>query len=172
MNTIYNLYKKYQSYIIVLFLTISITSLVIKGSSDSSFVENFNFASTITSIILSVIAIFLTLVDSEKNSIVINNITDAAKNVEESTNTLNDAKATIEEFISKFNETEKNILNGTKEHISKGMKEAVMDMVKESAITLNCRKAPFFRCGDERQGINYNKNIFNYDIINILKLNI
>lgn len=133
MKELKTIYKNVQPYIIVVFITISFTTFIMLGASDSSFVENFNFASTITSIILSIIAILITLIDGEKNSNILDKIIQATSNINESTKSLNIASDRIEFFINKLDETEKNILNETKLQ-SEGVKEAVFTMIEEKEL--------------------------------------
>lgn len=136
MSELVNKYKRCQPYIITIFITISLTTFVMKGSSVSTFVENFNFASTLTSIILSIIAILITLIEGAKSSSILDKIADAASNVDKSTSTLNDARNQIEEFINKLSQTEDNILNETKSHYEK-TKEDICAVMREHAITID-----------------------------------
>jgi hypothetical protein len=114
-------YKNSQSYIIVVFITVSATIFVMKGSSDSTFIENVNFASTLTSIVLSIIAIILTLIESSKNDSSIERMHQASMSVNESTKILNESKAKIQEFIVKMTEAQEDI-KYTREDINKVMK--------------------------------------------------
>lgn len=115
LETLKKQYRRIQPYIITIMLTIAITSFIIQGASDSTFVENFNFASTITSIILSVIAILITIIDRETSTSILNKTVEATETITLSTQNLNSASIKIDEFVNILKETEDNILKKTQQ---------------------------------------------------------
>jgi len=119
-------YKRKQPYIITIMLTIVVTSFVMRGASDSTFVENFNFASTITSIILSVIAILITIIDRETSTSILNKTVEATETIDISTRNLNTASSKIDNFVNRLKSLEENIIN-TKEQ-SAATREAVITL--------------------------------------------
>lgn len=150
MKELRNIYIKLQPYIIVIFITITATVFIMKGSSDSSFVENFNFASTITSIILSIIAILLTLIDGEKSN-------SALDKISKSTESLNGASDKIEIFINKLVET-KDSISETKnsfENSNLQMREVLATMFNENSFTQELDK-------DEQLNLDFEKLICKY----------
>lgn len=150
MKELKTIYKTIQPYIIVIFITISFTIFIMKGSSDSSFVENFNFASTITSIILSIIAILLTLIDGEKS-------TSALDKISKSTESLTDASDKIEIFINQLVET-KDSISEAKNSLENGnlqMREALTTMFQETAVTQEISK-------DTNLNLDFEKLLYNF----------
>ncbi|WP_270642156.1 hypothetical protein [Paraclostridium sordellii] len=117
-------------YALIILLTVNITFFITKGSSDSTFVENFNFASTITSIILSVVAIIYTFVDSSQSKSVSEKIIDSAENLKCSTENLEKVGKDIEVFVENISSFEKRIL-GTVQNESASTKELLVERVDE-----------------------------------------
>ena len=94
-------------YALIVLITVNITFFVTKGSSNTKFVENFNFASTITSIILSVVAIIYTFVDSSQSKSISEKIIDSAENLKGSTENLEKVGKDIELFVKNISNFEK-----------------------------------------------------------------
>lgn len=150
MKELKKIYIKSQPYIIVIFLTITATVFIMSGSSNSSFVENFNFASTITSIILSIIAILLTLIDGEKSNSVLDKIS-------KSTESLNNASDKIEIFINQLVET-KDSISETKNSFEKStlqMKEVLITMFNDNSVTQELDK-------DTKLNLDFEKLLYKY----------
>lgn len=150
MEELKKIYIKSQSYIIVIFVTISATVFIMSCSSDSSFVENFNFASTITSIILSIIAILLTLIDGEKSNSILEKIS-------KSTESLNKASDKIETFTNQLIET-KNSISETKdsfENRTLQMQEVLVTMFNENSVTQEFDK-------DTKLNLDFEKLLYKY----------
>lgn len=150
MKELKTIYKTIQPYIIVIFITISFTIFITKGSSDSSFVENFNFASTITSIILSIIAILLTLIDGEKS-------TSALDKISKSTESLTGASDKIEIFINQLLETKDSIYE-TKNSLENGnlqIREVLATMFEENSVTQEIDK-------DTDLNLDFEKLLYNF----------
>lgn len=82
------LIKRDFLYVVVILVIISIAIITKVFSSDQKAIDLFSFASTITSIILSVLAIFMTLISEYKNENTKTKIDMATNKIEESTNQL------------------------------------------------------------------------------------
>lgn len=76
------------THVLAVLITAIIVTFIIKGSGDNSFVDKFSFGSTISSIILSVVAIMYTFVDGSKSNEVNNTLVNSAKKIEGNLNEL------------------------------------------------------------------------------------
>lgn len=118
METIEKLFKKLSPYIIVIFLTVHIHNFIVTTSGNTTFVNNFNFASTITSIILSVVAIMYTLIEGAQSKIAQSNIEKASEEVKKSVIELKGVTQYMKEMKNKLNELETNIMENNSELVN------------------------------------------------------
>lgn len=106
--------NQFLVYLLIILITLNISFFIFKGSSNATFVENFNFASTITSIILSVIAIIYTFIDSSQSKSISNNIISSAEEIKKTSEDLKNIKADIQLSIENMHrEINRTILNET-----------------------------------------------------------
>ena len=79
------LIKRDFLYVVIILVIVSIAILASAFSNDQKAIDLFSFASTITSIILSVLAIFMTLISEYKNENTKTKIDMATNKIEQST---------------------------------------------------------------------------------------
>lgn len=115
MENIKEIYKKASTYIIVIFITVYIHDLIIKTSNDTTFVNNFNFAATITSIILSVVAIFYTLIEGSQGKAIQANIANAADEIKKSVDELKEVSKNMKDMKKHIDKLEENIKQSNSE---------------------------------------------------------
>lgn len=115
MQEIGRLLKKTTPYILVILITINIHDFIVQTSSDTTFVNNFNFASTITSIILSVVAIIYTLIEGSQSKGIQNKMFETADDIQKSVNELKKVSSEMKNFNSRINELEENIRTSNSE---------------------------------------------------------
>ncbi|MGL4742091.1 MAG: hypothetical protein ACRC41_15030 [Sarcina sp.] len=70
------------THILTMLITAIVVAFIIKGAGNDGFVEKFSFGSTISSIILSVVAIIYTFVDGSKSTEANNTLVNSAKTIE------------------------------------------------------------------------------------------
>lgn len=115
MEKIKTLLKKLSPYIIVIFITINVHDFIVQTSNNTTFVNNFNFASTITSIILSVVAIIYTLIDGSQSKGIQTKIVEAADDIQQSVNELKEVSSRMKDINKKINQLEENIKQSNSE---------------------------------------------------------
>ena len=83
--------KKFKilTHVLVILITIMIMQFIYKGAIDNNFVNTFSFGSTISSIILSVVAIMYTFIDGAKNKEVGNKLIESADSISRNVISLN-----------------------------------------------------------------------------------
>lgn len=125
-----SLYKKDMHYIEIIFAIIVIILLVNLFIGKKDALEYFSFASTITSIILSVLAIMMTIFSDAKNentkSLInksIDSLEKAIKTIEEHTQEMNNVSDKQRETFEKILENSSDILERTK-----GLEKSVKDL--------------------------------------------
>ncbi len=102
-------------YILVILITINVHDFIVQTSNDTTFVNNFNFASTITSIILSVVAIIYTLIDGAQSKGIQTKIIDAADAIQKSVDELKEVSSQMKNINERINTLEQNILQSNSE---------------------------------------------------------
>lgn len=137
LKSMVQLIKRYYSHILLVLITIIVINFIYKGASTPTFTETFNFGSTITSIILSVIAIIYTLIDSLESKTISSKIIDSADKLTVSVDSFDEITQKINKSAEKLDKVgelenlllmiEKNIKRNINE--SKALKEAVISMV-------------------------------------------
>lgn len=101
---------------LTMLITAIVVAFIINGAGNDGFVEKFSFGSTISSIILSVVAIIYTFVDGSKSTEVNNTLVNSAKTIE---GNLKD----LDHFIDELKDMGKNISKITE--LSKMIKELI-----------------------------------------------
>lgn len=115
MEEIKKISKILSPYIIVILITINVHDFIIETSNDTTFVNNFNFASTITSIILSVVAIVYTLIDGAQSKGIQTKIIDSADDIQKSVKELKEVSLRMKDIDNKINKLEENIIKSNSE---------------------------------------------------------
>lgn len=123
-------YNQFFRYVFIILITMNISFFILKGSSDSSFVENFNFASTITSIILSVIAIVYTFVDSSDSKHISTQIISSAEEIKQSIEDLEKVRLDIKSSVENMSALEETITGVIREESA-----ITQDIISESFIS-------------------------------------
>lgn len=112
-------FSKIVPYILIILLTIIINNFIVETSGNTTFVNNFNFGSTLISITLSLIAIFYTFIDSAESKGIQDKIIQSSDSIQNTSKDLQEITNTIDSSIEKFNEmlkdVEKNIIENNKD---------------------------------------------------------
>ncbi len=95
--------KLHCKYLLVIAVMICVWLFSVKTYNDSTFVSQMSFASTIASIILSVLAIIMSITGEGKTEHIKEQLEDAAKQIKESQNSVEDINESIEENLSQLN---------------------------------------------------------------------
>ncbi|MFR7934280.1 MAG: hypothetical protein ACLU4S_02475 [Clostridium perfringens] len=90
------------SHLLTVLITIITMHFIYMGSVDSTFANSFSFGSTISSIILSVVAIVYTFVDGSKNKEASNKIIESAEIIQNNTNNLNETVNILGDYQNSF----------------------------------------------------------------------
>lgn len=103
-------FKKLVPYILVVLIMIIINNFIVRTSGNTTFINNFNFASTLVSIMLSLIAIFYTFIDGAESKVVQNKIIESSEEIKKSSQDLKSINSIIDEFKKELKKTENNII--------------------------------------------------------------
>ena len=171
--------KKFKilTHILVILITIMIMQFIYKGAIDNNFVNTFSFGSTISSIILSVVAIMYTFIDGAKNKEVGNKLIESADSISrnvislnklieklegynESLEIINDIKSDIVRLID-TNDTAISVWQELAMEGTKNQKNKIMD----SEITVD-RELKFYEEGEIMKEFNLTNVVerLTYDI--------
>lgn len=139
--------KNLSPYVLLVVLTIIVTKFVFVGAQDIDFANTFSFGSTISSILLSLIAIFYTFLDSRDSNKIMGEINSSTKEMKSSiekfnklndilerqTNKFDKLNAIMEEHAEKLKKLDElePILNRVGERIIKSNEELAMSMFNE-----------------------------------------
>lgn len=102
--------RKIIPYILIVLITVIINNFIVQTSGNTTFVNNFNFGSTLISITLSLIAIFYTFIDGAENKIVQNKIIESASDIQKTSKDLQIINSSMSGFKETLKEVEKNII--------------------------------------------------------------
>lgn len=94
--------EQIKTYIIIIFITYIFFMFTFEGSSNAEFINLFSFGSTITSIILSVMAIIYAYVDSKASNEVNIKLVSSTEEIKNSVSKLSDIKNEFEKFSEDF----------------------------------------------------------------------
>lgn len=171
--------KKFKilTHVLVILITIMIMQFIYKGAIDNNFVNTFSFGSTISSIILSVVAIMYTFIDGAKNKEVGNKLIESADSISrnvislnkfieelegynESLEIINDIKSDIVR-LTDTNHTAISVWQELAMEGTKNQKNKIMD----SEITVD-RELKFYEEGEIMKEFNLNNVVerLTYDI--------
>ena len=106
------------SFVLILGIALMIISLVIKTSSDAVFVNQVSFASTITSIILSVIAIWMSITGERSTNEIKTKVTDSVNSIQTISSKTEELINGLSDMLSKQNESG-NLVTELKNTLSK-----------------------------------------------------
>lgn len=144
--------KENISYIITVLITIIIMHIIYSGAGDSTFTEQFSFASTITSIILSVIAIIYTFIDGESGKVANEKIINSAEVINSNTNKLGEMITAIDnsvEGLNRIDELKEILLKIERNNhdnfrkVDEVMREMLITKVESNNIKLSLTKEDF-----------------------------
>ncbi|HBF6775073.1 TPA: hypothetical protein OL425_002962 [Clostridioides difficile] len=96
-------------FIIMFFLIMSFFSFIYKGSAVPNFIDLFSFGATITSIILSVIAIMYTFIDSYQSQEINNRIASSSEEIKTTVFKLRNISNKIENLSDNFNDLKQHV---------------------------------------------------------------
>ncbi|MDM0927126.1 hypothetical protein QTI85_13810 [Clostridium perfringens] len=129
--------KNLSPYVLLVVLTIIVTKFVFVGAGDIDFVNTFSFGSTISSILLSLIAIFYTFLDSRDSNKILGEINSSTNEMKKSIKEFNKLNDILKSQTDKFD----NLNNIMKENADKLKKlddlESILDKFSEKIMKSN-----------------------------------
>lgn len=117
--------KLHCKYLIVIAAMVCIWLFSVKTYGDSAFVSQMSFASTITSIILSVLAIIMSITGEGKTEHIKEQLETTAKEIQESQQKVNEINKSVEDALKKLNQSI-DVLNDKIERISEDTAQKVV----------------------------------------------
>lgn len=94
--------EQIKTYIIIVFITYAFFMFTFEGSSNAEFINLFSFGSTITSVILAIMAIIYAYVDSKASNEVNIKLISSTEEIKSSVSKLSDIKNEFEKFSKDF----------------------------------------------------------------------
>lgn len=101
------MYSNYSSHILLVLITIMIMSFIYRGALDSNFINSISLGSTITSIILSIIAIFYTFLDSKNSESITLKMIDSTNNISQSVSSINESSEKLSNKIKSLDQIDR-----------------------------------------------------------------
>lgn len=96
--------KLHSTYLLIIAVMVCIWLFSVLAHGDTDFVDQISFASTITSIILSVLAIIMSITGEEKTEHIKDQLEVTAKDIKKSQETVTNINETIKNSLEKVNE--------------------------------------------------------------------